>query len=201
MKRLSKLHGRALKFASGFCRAIAPGRAGVQSRSGGRLRPLLHSGGEGQSLVEFALIVPVLALLLTGIFWAGINMCNYLALNTAVETGARYLKIVGNTTGTTSSVLADPCLSVFQQMVGASTTLDPTQITVTYTLNGSTIGSYKGQTANTCTNYSGSFVDGDTFTIVATYPCTAGIYGINLSSCKLVVSSPPNQVITSSNGS
>jgi Flp pilus assembly protein TadG len=174
------------------------------------LRACLGSGGGGQSLVEFALVLPVLALLLTGVFWAGMNMCNYLALNTAVETGARYLKIVGNTTGNTVTNLADPCQAVFTQMMGSSSTLNSSLITVTYTLNGSAIGSYKGPYTgsnggstpppNTCTNYSGSFVDGDTFTIVATYPCTAGMYGINLSSCQLTVSSPPNQVITSSNG-
>ena len=189
MIRLSKLHGRALKFARSFCRATAPGSACARARSTGSwLRVCLRSGGEGQSLVEFALVLPVLALLLTGVFWVGINMCNYLALNNAVEVGARYLKIEGNTSGNTTNNLADPCLSVFQQMMGSASTLDSSQITVTYKLNGSTIETLKGS-ANTCPSDSDNYSAGGTFSIVATYPCTAGIYKANMSGCKLVVSS------------
>jgi Flp pilus assembly protein TadG len=196
MKRLSKLHGRALKFASGFCRATAPGRAGARAlNTGSRLRALLRSGSDGQSLVEFALVVPVLALLLTGVFWIGINMCNYLALNDAVEVGARYLAIEGNTTGNSTNNLADPCQAVFTQMMGSASTLDPSKISVSYTFNGSTIGPFIGTAANTCPSDSGSFGSGGTFTIVATYPCTGGIYKANLSGCQITVSSPPNQTI------
>jgi len=191
MKRLSKLQGRALKFARDFCRATAPGRAGARALStGSRLRACLRSGGEGQSLVEFALVLPVLAMLLTGVFWVGINICNYMALNNAVELGARYLKIEGNTSGNIATDLADPCLSVFQQMMGASSSLNADNITVAYKLNGSTIETLKGS-ANTCPSESDNFSAGGTFQIVATYPCIAGVYGVNLSACKLVVSSVP----------
>jgi len=187
MKRLSRLHGRALKFASGFYRATAPGRAGARARStGSRLRAFLRSGGEGQSLVEFALVLPVLAIILTGLFWIGINTCNYLAMQDAVEVGARYLMIEGNTSGTNTNNLADPCQAVFTQMMGSSSTLDPSKITVTYTLNGTAVNS----TGNSCSSASGSFGAGGTFSITATYPCTAGIYKANLSGCKLVVSTP-----------
>jgi Flp pilus assembly protein TadG len=204
MKRMSKLRGWALTFARGFCRATAPGRAGARARSNGsHLRACLRSGAEGQSLIEFALVLPVMALLLTGLFWAGMNMCNYLALNNAVGAGSQYLKILGNTAGTsTNTSLADPCQAVFTQMMGSATTsssstLNPDQITVTYTLNGSVIHTLEGRAANTCTDYSDSFVNGDTFTIVATYPCFGGAYGLNLSGCTLTVSSPPNQAIIS----
>jgi Flp pilus assembly protein TadG len=191
MKRLSKLHGRALKFASGFCRATAPGRAGARALStGSRLRASLRSGDEGQSLVEFALVLPVLAMLLTCIFWMGINTCNYMALSDAVEVGARYLKTEGNTSGNNSSNLADPCQAVFTQMMGSSSNLDPNKITVTYTLNGSTVKS----TGNSCTDYSDNFGAGGTFSITASYPCSAGIYGTNLSGCKLVVSTPTMKI-------
>jgi Flp pilus assembly protein TadG len=204
MKRMSKLRGRALILSRGICRATAPERADARARStGSHLRACLRSGGEGQSFVEFALVMPVMALILTGIFWAGMNMCNYLALNNAVDASSQYLKILGNTTGaSTNSTLADPCQAVFTQMMGSassssSSTLNPNLITVTYTLNGSIVESHQGRTANSCTNESDAFVNGDTFTIVATYPCFAGIYGLKLSGCTLTVSSPPNQVITS----
>jgi Flp pilus assembly protein TadG len=165
------------------------------------LRACLRSGSEGQSLVEFAFVLPVLALLLTGIFWCGINMGNYLALSNAVDVGSRYLVIEGNTTGTSTGNLADPCQAVFTQMMGSATsssssTLDPDQISVTYTLNGSPIGPFKGRAQNTCAGQSDNFANGGVFTMVATYPCSNGIYGVNLSSCKFTVSSPPNQTIT-----
>jgi Flp pilus assembly protein TadG len=195
MKRLSILHGRALTFASGLCRTTAPGRASAQFRSDGRLRALLRSSSEGQSLVEFALVVPVLALILTGLFWLGLNTCNYMALQNAVEVGARYLAIEGNTTGLAANNLADPCQSVFTQMLGSASTLTAANITVTYTLNGSKIGPFTGTAANTCAGDSSLFGAGGTFTIVATYPCVAGIYKSNLSGCQLTVSSPPNQTI------
>jgi hypothetical protein len=136
-----------------------------------------------------------MALILTGLFWSGINTCNYLALNDAVEVGARYLVIEGNTTGNVTDNLADPCQAVFQQMLGSSSTLNPANITVTYTLNGSTIGPFTGTAANTCASQSDAFGSGGTFTIVATYPCIAGAYGLKLSGCTLTVSSPPNQTI------
>jgi Flp pilus assembly protein TadG len=195
MKRLSNLHGRALKFASGFCRTTEPGGAGARVLyTGSRLYASLRSDDEGQSLVEFALIVPVLALILTGIFWMGINMSNYMALSDAVEVGARYLKIEGNTTGNTADNLPDPCKSVFTQMMGSASTLNPAKITVTYTLNGNKIGPFTGTAANTCASDSDSFGSGGTFTVVATYPCSAGIYKANLSGCQLSVSSPPQTI-------
>jgi Flp pilus assembly protein TadG len=191
MKRLSKLHGRALIFARGFCRSTAPERAGARAQStGSRLRACLRTGGEGQSLVEFALVLPVLALILTGLFWSGINMCNYLALHNGVEAGARYLAIQGNTTGNTSTNLTDNCQSFFTQMMGSSSTLNPSNITVTYMLNGSTYGPFTGAAANTCPTASTNFGSGGTFTVIASYPCSAGIYKANLSGCQLTVSVP-----------
>jgi Flp pilus assembly protein TadG len=168
------------------------------------LRACLRSGGQGQSLIEFALVLPVLALILTGLFWAGLNICNFLALNDAVEVGARYLAIEGNTTGGTTTNLTDPCQAVFAQMIGSSSSLNPANISVTYTLNGTTYGPFTGQYSgtgatngtNSCATDSGTFGAGGTFTIVATYPCTVGIYKANLSGCMLTVSSPPQTIYT-----
>jgi Flp pilus assembly protein TadG len=164
------------------------------------LRACLRSG-EGQSFIEFALVLPVLAMILTGIFWAGMNMCNYMALSDAVDVGSRYLKIEGNTTGNDPNNLPDPCQAVFTQMMGSassssSSTLNPDKITVTYTLNGSTIGPYQGRTANSCASQSTNFGNGGVFTMVATYPCYFGVYGANVSGCQITVSSPPNQTIS-----
>ena len=48
---------------------------------------------EGQAIVEFALVLPVLMLLIVGIVKVGIVFNNYLTLNDAVRAGARQLAI------------------------------------------------------------------------------------------------------------
>jgi Flp pilus assembly protein TadG len=200
MKRLSNMRSQALALMHGFYSATAPGRACARARFiGGRLRAFLRSKSEGQSLVELALLLPMMMMLLTGIFSIGVAMCSDVALNNAVDVGARYLAIEGNTSGTTSGNLADPCQAVFSQMMGSSSTLNPANITVTYTLvNGASstkIGPFTGTAANTCSNESAAFGSGGSFTIIATYPCNIGVYGVNFSGCQITASS--NQYIYS----
>jgi Flp pilus assembly protein TadG len=50
-------------------------------------------GQKGQAMVEFALVLPVLMLLIVGIVKLGIVFNNYLTLNDAVRAGARQLAI------------------------------------------------------------------------------------------------------------
>ena len=78
--------------------------AGVErlSRSE-RVRARLHFGDEkGGALVEFALVLPVLLLVVTAITTFGIALNNYLQLTEAVGIGGQVLSVSrGNTT--------DPC--------------------------------------------------------------------------------------------
>jgi Flp pilus assembly protein TadG len=205
MKRLSDLRGQAIMLLLGYCRASAPGRAGAQFRSGGRLRASLRSGGEGQSAVEFAFVVPIMLAVMMGIYAVGIITFNDVALNNAVDTGATSLTSVGSApssnmgTGAdyTNGVapIADPCQFAFTQMTSATSNLIPNNITVTYYLTyldldtntqvNVTIGPYTGAAANTCTGNSADFATGGHFTIVATYPCTLGLYGFNVPGCKI----------------
>ena len=70
----------------------APPREPV-ARSGGR-RGLREAFGErGQALVEFAIVLPVLMLLILGIVKGGLLYNNYLQLTDAVRSGARQLAI------------------------------------------------------------------------------------------------------------
>ena len=187
MKRLSKLQGRALKFARDFCRATAPGRAGARALStGSRLRACLRSGGEGQSTVEFAFVVPIVMAIMMGIYAVGIISFNYVALNNAVDLGSTFLMRGGNAPGTNmTNYLADPCKLTFAQMTSATSNLLPQNLTVTYTLNGSKIGPFTGAAANTCSGNSADFASGGNFTLTATYPCTLGLYGFNVPGCKI----------------
>lgn len=107
MKRLSDLRGQAKLLLLGYCCAAAPGRAGAQLRSGGWLRALLRSGSEGQSIVEFAFVVPILMALMMGIYAVGIISFNDVALNNAVDLGATSLMKAGTAPNSNMSVATD----------------------------------------------------------------------------------------------
>jgi hypothetical protein len=201
MKRLSDLRGQARMLLPGYCCAAAPGRAGAQFRSGGRLRAFLRSGGEGQSIVEFAFLVPIMLALMMGIYAVGIISFNDVALSNAVEIGSSSLMKEGTATGTSMTALPDPCQYAFSQMTTPTSNLIANNITVTYTLtfvsSGTTVtdtigpmtGPYSGTGSangtNTCPSYSTDFATGGQLTIVATYPCTLGLYGFNVPGCHI----------------
>jgi Flp pilus assembly protein TadG len=211
MKRLSDLRGQAMALLPGYCRATAPGRAGAQFRTGGRLRAFLRSSCEGQSIVETAFLVPIMLALIMGIYAVGIIAFNDVALNNAVDIGASSLMKAGYASNTNMNVasdystdvapLTDPCKYAFAQMTTPTSNLIPGNITVTYILtfvsSGNTVtdtigpftGPYTagstGGNPNTCTSYSADFAIGGSLTIVATYPCTLGLYGFNVPGCKL----------------
>jgi Flp pilus assembly protein TadG len=198
MKRLSNLRGQARPLLRGYLRVVSACGANKKAVSiGDRLRDFLCSGGEGQSLVEFAFVAPILLALMMGIYAVGIISFNDVALNNAVDIGASSLAVEGNAPGTNMvNYLADPCQYAFAQMTSATSNLIANNITVTYTLtfvsNGVTvtdnIGPFTGATANTCNSYSADFATGGSLTIVATYPCTLGLYGFNVPGCKLTAS-------------
>jgi len=60
-----------------------------RGRVGALKLALCHKGDEGSALVEFALILPMLMLLTTGMLIFGVAMNNYLQLTNAVSVGAR----------------------------------------------------------------------------------------------------------------
>jgi Flp pilus assembly protein TadG len=147
-------------------------------------------------LVEFAFVVPILMALMMGIYAVGIITFNDVVLNNAVESGAMSLTSVGSSPGSNMAIaadystgiapLADPCLYAFSQMSSASANLVANNITVTYVLNGAPpIGPFTGAAANTCASHSADFAAGGNFTIIATYPCTLGLYGFNIPGCKI----------------
>jgi Flp pilus assembly protein TadG len=77
-----------------------------------RLRAFLFSDREGNTLVEFALVAPVLLVLLTAMFSASMAIYSYERLGEAVFAGSQYLQ---NGRGLLSN--SDPCLSAAQAVV------------------------------------------------------------------------------------
>lgn len=107
----------------------------------------------GQTLVEFSLVLPLLALLLFGVIQFGIVFNNYIDLTDAVRAGARKAAVSRETTDPAGPV------GVTKAAVVASAgdiSLDPnTQVTVT-----------------------SDWQPGDDVTVRATYPYSINLFGI-----------------------
>ena len=94
-----------------------------------RLGHIFCRGEDGQSLVEFAVTLPVLLLVVTGLMTFGIAINNYILLTDGVNIGARQLAISrGNTT--------DPCYTVSSAVIAAAPLLKPASMTFKFVLNG-----------------------------------------------------------------
>ena len=119
-------------------------------------------------MVEFALIMPVLLLLLLGILKFGLLYNNYITLTDAVRVGSRQLAL--------GRGLTDPCTPAVSRTIAAakpSLGLTPAQVTITL-LTPDTCGTPSG---GGYTN--GNMVQGDAAKISATYPCNLVILGID----------------------
>jgi Flp pilus assembly protein TadG len=109
-------------------------------------------------MTEFALVLPILALLLFGVIQFGIVFNNYITLTDAVRAGARK--------GAVGRHLSDPPGAVEQTVRDAATDLRQSDLTVTVTPN-------PGWTANA------------EVTVNATYPYQISLLGLVVKSGRL----------------
>ena len=138
-------------------------RALLSPPRGRARRRLAWSREDGQSLVEFALMLPVLLLILTGIIKFGLMFNNYITLTDAARSGARALALDRGMQG-------NPCAPAIQQALGTATpALNANNISITTSFSGS----------ETCMTGVGWF-QGDQATMTASYGCDLTILGINL---------------------
>lgn len=132
MKRLSKLRGQARLFLHGYCHARASCGASVKARSiGGKFRALLYSDVEGQTLVEFAVVLPMLLMVVTFMFSISMAMLNYEQLNTATANAA-LLQLA-----TARNVLTDPCSSIQTSITTSLPSWSASKFTYTATIQNS----------------------------------------------------------------
>ena len=123
-------------------------------------RRRLPRNERGQSLVEFAFVLPVLALILVGILQLGLLFFNYIDLASAARDGGRKMTVSRTVTGPTAVVKA---------AVAASTTaIDDSKTTVTVAKGGVPITSTTTLAA------------GDDVTVTVSYPYKLNILGVGL---------------------
>jgi Flp pilus assembly protein TadG len=118
-------------------------------------------------MVEFALLLPVLMMVLFAIIKFGIAINNYVVLTNAVRTGARTLAIGRGS--------ANPCVSAKTKVENSASDLDLSKLTVTTTFTST----------STCT----ALVAGDDATLRASYPCDLVILGIDFAFGHCTISS------------
>jgi Flp pilus assembly protein TadG len=137
---------------------------------GQRLRALSREGGS--SLIEFALCLPPLCLLLTGIFSFGIAIGNYVTLTNAASVGAMAIAI-------SRSQTLDPCATASSAVITAAPNLKSANLTFSLVLNGTTYSGTSCSATSYTTGSSGNLVQGKTAQLTVTYPCSLAVYKQN----------------------
>jgi len=127
----SVIHGRAMARMRSLSRAAASGRAVITARPmGGSLR----SGGEGQSVVELALILPILLMTISFMFSIGMAMLSFVHLDNATSNAA-IGQLAPARSGSTGSDICANIVTAVTSQVGSSYT--PANITYTVKITNS----------------------------------------------------------------
>jgi Flp pilus assembly protein TadG len=135
------------------------------------MRALFKSSERGSSIVESALVLPLLLLILTGILAFGVALNNYLVLTNAVNVGTQQLSI-------SRGISTDPCKTAATAITGSAFYLVATNITLTFTIGAGTPYTNNASLA-TCPGLAASMVQGASATIKGTYPCTLTLAGMS----------------------
>jgi len=152
--------------------AASPG-AGLRFRSlRERVRAVFRArSDEGQSLLEFALVAPILLVVVTGIATFGFTLNNYLVMTNAVNTGAQLLALTRN-----SPTYPDPCAAAVTAFQNAAPILKTSNLKYSFVLSTQTYAS----NTTTCTGGTAYLLQGQSAQMTVTYPCNLTVYGANL---------------------
>ncbi len=137
-----------------------------------RLRCFVAEDSEGGSLVEMAVMLPLIMLIMTGIFSFSTALYQKLQLAEAVSSIGHYLA--------TARGDADPCATAISSLKNAAPGLDSTKMTVTLTQNSTDLPTSCPTTPTSSTLSAGSMI-----TVKAYYPTGLALYGSNYASINL----------------
>lgn len=157
------------RFGSCLVKAIPPGSISRWARS---LRDA--KGEEGGALVETAVTLPLIMMIMTGIFSFSIAIYQKLQLTEAVSNGGHYLAVDRGD--------SDPCQTVANAIYNAAPGLSSSAMSLSFTINGGS------PTGPTCSGSNGAtnMVTNATAEIQASYPCSLSVYGMSFASnCSL----------------
>jgi len=142
-----------------------------------RLRTIAGSENEGSALVEMGIALPMVLLLMTGIFSFSIALYQKLQLAESVSNAGRILAVDRGD--------SDPCQTATSAIYAAAPGLNKSNISLTYVLGGVNYGA----NVTSCPGSSGAananMTAGGAAQIIATYPCSLQVYGVNYGSCNM----------------
>ena len=127
----------------------------------------------GQAMIELAFLLPVLLLVLTGIFTFGVAFNNYTQMTEATATAARQLAI-------SRGEYLDPCQNAATVFYSAAPSLTPSKVTFTFNLNGNVYTGSSCNSSSTTTGPAGNLVQGQPATLTVSYPCSLTVYSKNM---------------------
>jgi Flp pilus assembly protein TadG len=122
-------------------------------------------------MLEFALVLPLLVILLVGIIFGGITFYDYVTLANAVAIGARTLA----TNRAVGAGPPDACSLAETALQNAAYSLKQSSITIADP-------TFTGTGGSTCS----ALAPGDAATMSATYPCYMTIPFLNINLCPVV---------------
>jgi Flp pilus assembly protein TadG len=147
----------------------------LRTAEAGPVRRFLGSENEGSALVEIAVTLPVVMLIMTGLFSFSIALYQKLQLAEAISAGGRVLAVDRGDT--------DPCKTAATAIYAAAPGLAQGSINLTFVLNSVTTN------AATCPGTSGAanpnMTSGGSAQIQATYPCTLMVYSKSFGACSM----------------
>jgi Flp pilus assembly protein TadG len=133
---------------------------------------VLPSKGErGAALIEFAAVLPLLMMILTGILAYGVVFNNYVILTDSTDIGARVLAVSRGQT-------LDPCALAANAVYTAAPTLTRGSLAFSFVFNGVTYIGNTCSSTSTTTGAAGNLVQGAPAQVTVTYPCSLGVYGL-----------------------
>lgn len=144
-------------------------------------RSIQHLSNErGSTAVEFALVLPVLAVLMFGIIQFGITLNNYVELASGVSAGARQLSI--------SRGSATPGSSAITAIDNAAPNLSSSKLTITMLVGTTTCDKTNSATCISAFSAGSGNPCGCSAVVTATYPCDLNVMHIKFTSCTLTSS-------------
>jgi Flp pilus assembly protein TadG len=133
-----------------------------------RVRGFLISDSEGGAIVEIAVTLPLVMLIMTGIFSFSMALYQKVQLAEAVSNAGHYLAVARGD--------HDPCASAINAVNSGAPGLTGNPIVVTLTLNGTALPTSCPGTAATDPSPTFASAQGESVTVGATYATNLAVY-------------------------
>jgi Flp pilus assembly protein TadG len=187
MKVLNDVSGKVTKTNRFLVRSSAV-VSEISAGLGRNLSRLQCSDDRGSALVEFALILPMMLLLTTGIMVFGVAMNNYLQLTNAVSIGARTLAV-------SAQMTLDPCQVGSSAIAAAAPNLTSSNLKYSFVLNGTAYSGSSCASSDVSSGAAGLLTSGSTATVVATYPLNLSVFGTRYSANNAVLRATTTELV------